>query len=168
MHHTKMLPFLKELNLPEFQGRTDEEILALATTGELPSSKPVRTPEEIFSAAKTILKANVSQTKAFLENSTFVSGGHVWQCDRESRVRLYGLGSLREAEFPADRTWRTAANVDVEVTYAYVQGLLADLEAYTNSLFLASQAHKQAIEALTTQEELNAYDVLSGWPANTL
>lgn len=153
---------------PSLAGKTDREITALILGSTSKTFEPNRTPAEALEARKSERLFRLAEEKQSKEFSTFVSGGHAWQCDRESRTRLYGLGSLREADFPADRAWRTAANVDVDVTYAYTQGLLADLEAYTHAVFQASLVHRLAIQALTTQEQVNAYDVTTGWPANTL
>lgn len=68
------------------------------------------------------------------------------------------LAGVSTVDFKATTGW-------VTLTLAEVQGIAAAIALHVQACFSAERAHHEAIEALTSIEALQAYDVTAGWPA---
>lgn len=67
------------------------------------------------------------------------------------------LAGVTSVDFKAASGW-------VTLTLAEVQGIAAAIALHVQACFSAERAHHEAIEALTSIEALQAYDVTAGWP----
>lgn len=68
------------------------------------------------------------------------------------------LAGVTEVDFKAASGWAT-------LSIAEVHGVAAAIALHVQACFSAERAHHEAIEALDTVEEAEAYDVTVGWPA---
>lgn len=67
------------------------------------------------------------------------------------------LGGLESVDFKAQSGW-------VQLTAAELQGIALAISAHVQACFTAERAHHEAIEQLQTQADVDAYDVMAGWP----
>lgn len=67
------------------------------------------------------------------------------------------LGGLTSVDFKAQSGW-------VELTAPELQGIALAISAHVQACFTAERAHHEAIEQLQTQADVDAYDVMAGWP----
>lgn len=67
------------------------------------------------------------------------------------------LGGLESVDFKAQSGW-------VQLTAPELQGIALAISAHVQACFTAERAHHEAIEQLQTQADVDAYDVLAGWP----
>lgn len=68
---------------------------------------------------------------------------------------------------PAGFVWRDYNNVDHAADASFVLGLNAAVVARGTQLYQTSWTKKAEIDALTTVEAVNAYDITTGWQENT-
>lgn len=67
------------------------------------------------------------------------------------------LGGLESVDFKAQSGW-------VQLTAPELQGIALAISAHVQSCFTAERAHHEAIEQLQTQADVDAYNVMAGWP----
>lgn len=67
------------------------------------------------------------------------------------------LGGLESVDFKAQSGW-------VQLTAPELQGIALAISAHVQACFTAERAHHEAIEQLQTQADVDAYDVMAGWP----
>lgn len=70
------------------------------------------------------------------------------------------LGGLESVDFKAQSGW-------VQLTAPELQGIALAISAHVQACFTAERAHHEAIEQLQTQADVNAYDVMAGWPSGS-
>jgi hypothetical protein len=67
-------------------------------------------------------------------------------------------------QVPSGFVWRDANNVDHAADAAFINGLGAAITIRGTLLYQAAWTHKANIQALTTVEDILAYDITTGWP----
>lgn len=67
------------------------------------------------------------------------------------------LGGLESVDFKAQ-------SGSVQLTAPELQGIALAISAHVQACFTAEHAHHEAIEQLQTQADVDAYDVMAGWP----
>lgn len=70
------------------------------------------------------------------------------------------LGGLESVDFKAQSGW-------VQLTAPELQGIALAISAHVQACFTAERAHHEAIEQLQTQADVDAYDVMAGWPSGS-
>ena len=70
------------------------------------------------------------------------------------------LGGLESVDFKAQSGW-------VQLTATELQGIALAISAHVQACFTAERAHHEAIEQLQTQADVDAYDVMAGWPSGS-
>lgn len=76
-----------------------------------------------------------------------------------ANAALAGLADADEVDFKASSGW-------VRVTVAQVKAMAGAIGQHVQACYTAERAHHEAIDLLVTAQELHAYDVNAGWPAN--
>ena len=95
--------------------------------------------------------------------------GKSFQIRAEDRENLLGAAVqfARGKTNPHAGKWRALDNTEVVMDDAAMGALLDSVFAYLRDLRRQFTVHKEAIRALTTVNDVNAYDITAGWPANT-
>lgn len=115
----------------------------------------------------------IAKVKTHRNNLRFEGGvnvdGHWFQSDSVA-VGEYTALILLSASAPAGYVlrngWRTMQDgVIVDMTAGLVKKIVAQGFAQVALIDDAAQAHIRAIEAITNVDELDQYDIHSGWPA---
>lgn len=139
---------------------TEEMILA---DGWVEYVKTAPTSEQLLNRAKRDKKTEIEEYDKSEEVNLFYIGEAPMWLDKETRT---GLKLRFEAEIAIGKTdtalWADGVQYPLPLETA-VQMLYA-LEVYASACYDNTQAHLAAIEALTTPEEVEAYDHTSGYP----
>ena len=75
----------------------------------------------------------------------------------QSRIASALIGAPATLDFKAESGW-------VTLTLAELQGIAAAITAHVQACFSAERIHHEAIDALETLEEVQEYDIETGWP----
>ncbi len=77
----------------------------------------------------------------------------------EDQNRIAGalVGAPATLDFKAESGW-------VTLTLEQLQGVAAAITAHVQACFSAERVHHEAIDALETLEEVQEYDIETGWP----
>ena len=114
--------------------------------------------------AKRIVKDEISALRTQYENQGFVWSGYHFQSDPGSREKLLGsFIAAKDGIRQSGATWRLADNSEVALSNAQMVSVGYTLFAWMDSCSRVSFAHKNAVDALTTIEAVNAYNYSSGW-----
>ena len=128
-----------------------------------PTPAPEKPEEEKLALAKRDKKRNISYyDKSSAVNQFFIGDTPMW-LDKETRT---GLKLRFEAEIAMGKTDTTlwANNVQYPLTLETAIQMLYALEVYASQSYDQTQAHLAAVEAMTTVEEVEAYDHTAGYP----
>lgn len=119
---------------------------------------PVRTKESLI--------AEVAAKRWVVETGGIVVAGHHIATDRESQAQLISAYTSLKGALINDTPWKAADGRFTLATLTEIEPFAQAVAAHVRACFSAEQAHGEAINALTTQEELDGYDANTGWPAN--
>lgn len=140
-----------------------DEYLKWLDAGNVPMPiEPVRTLAE----AKTDLAATATTERWNRETGGIVLGGVQVGTTLDDQNRLSGvlsaiqLGGLESVDFKAQSGW-------VQLTAPELQGIALAISAHVQACFTAERAHHDAIERLQAQADVDAYDVMAGWPSGS-
>lgn len=165
VHEPSALPLLApferlEVGAPVLVG--DRWELTYSAQSVVPSDPVER---EIFiSRQKTALKVGAGAVRYRLEVAGItLTDGTLIRTDRESQASLLGAVSLAQLNPGAVLDWKAATGW-VQMTAPQIMAVAQQVGARVQALFSAERAHHAAIDALTTLEEVIAYDVNAGWP----
>lgn len=120
---------------------------------------PVKSLDEL----KADLVAAATAERWARETGGISIGGVQIGTNLDDQNRLSGvlsaiqLGGLESVDFKAQSGW-------VQLTAAELQGIALAISAHVQACFTAERAHHEAIEQLQTQADVDAYDVMAGWP----
>lgn len=136
----------------------DEEEIAALTLSTKEQKK-----QQIESKRDTILKAGFHFTHEEKDLSLQTR-------DDEDRINWLGVLNASSAMIMAGAgdsptKIRTAENEIITLTYSQAQLLMLQTLNYQSSVYESAWHHKDALDLLTTLEEVTAYDVESGWPS---
>lgn len=89
----------------------------------------------------------------------------VWDADPQSQRNVSAWMATLAAggTLPQGFVWRAADNVNHAADAAFVNGLGTAMTLRGTQLYQASWIKKAELDALTTVEAVNAYDVTTGW-----
>lgn len=128
-----------------------------------PTPAPEPTEEQKLEKAKRDKKRNISYyDKSSAVNQFYIADTPMW-LDKETRT---GLKLRFEAEIAMGKTDTTlwADGVQYPLSLETAVSMLYALEVYASMCYDRTQAHLAAIDALTTVEEVEAYDHTAGYP----
>lgn len=75
----------------------------------------------------------------------------------QNRIASALIGAPATLDFKSESGW-------VTLTLAELQGIAAAITAHVQACFSAERVHHEAIDALETLEEVQEYDIETGWP----
>lgn len=142
---------------------TEEMILAGGWVEYIAPPKPEPTAEEKLERAKENKKAEIEEYDTSPDvNQFYISDTPMW-LDKETRT---GLKLRFEAEIAMGKTDTTlwADGVQYPLSLETAIQMLYALEVYASQSYDNTQAHLTAVDAMTTVEEVEAYDHTSGYP----
>lgn len=120
--------------------------------------KPVRT--------KAALLAEVAAKRWAVETGGVIVGGSPIATDRESQAQLTSAYTSLKNGLIENTPWKATDGTFNLVTLPQIEPVAQFVAAHVRACFAAEQAHDEAIQSLTTQSELDAYDINAGWPQN--
>lgn len=135
----------------------------VAAGGEVRLVPYVVPPLPDIALLKLDKRAAINAIRDEIEFNIFVdSHGHAYNVDRDSRARITGAVTMA-AFIPAGFEWTDADNVQRPHTGQTMVALAGEIMAWTGAVHAVSVGKKAALMALTTHEEVEAYEVNAGW-----
>lgn len=135
---------------------TEAQILA---DGWLPYTPPAPTFEQLKERKKEEVRAYDNSSAV---NEFSINGNPLW-LDKATRAGLILRFEAEQANGQEQTTlWYEGQQFTLEVANAIA--MLYALELYASACYDRTQAHLLAIDGLTTEEELAAYDFTLGYP----
>lgn len=112
------------------------------------------------------LKSAKRAALAALRYAREIAGLPAWglRTDRESQALLTGAALAASLDPAYTVDWKTE-NGWTTLNAAQLLGAAQVVRAHVQACFSNERAHAQAIDALTTPEAVEAYDLSGGWPA---
>lgn len=138
-------------------------LLADGWTEYVRPTPPEPTEEQKFAIAQERKKDEIERhDKSSAVNQFFIGETPMW-LDKDTRT---GLKLRFEAEIAMGKTDTTlwADGVQYQLALEAAIQMLYALEVYASMCYDNTQAHLAAIDALTTIEEVEAYDYTTGYP----
>ena len=125
--------------------------------------EPTPTPEELLQRAKS---AKITELEAYdasdAVNSFSVNGKTMW-LDAATRQQLrISLDAMQQAGRETVTKWFDGLQYTYPIDVWYF--MLAQVEVYAADALNVTEAHKAAINALTSVSEVEAYDYTVGYP----
>lgn len=139
---------------------TEEQLKKAGFIEEVPKGK---NKEELLAEAKAMKLAEVEEyDKSDVVNSFYLNDAPMW-LDRETRVGLmHSTARLKYLGRTDTTLWFNGFKVTINCDV--VIGMLSQLEEYALRCFDATEEHKSKIKALTSVEEINAYNYREIYP----
>ncbi|MBL0629503.1 DUF4376 domain-containing protein [Aeromonas veronii] len=148
-----------EISMEYYAELTSSKVIVADASG-YPSAidppQPVRTKESLLS--------EVAAKRWIVETGGILSGGTPIATDRESQAQLASVYATLKSGLIIDTPWKAADGSFTHVTLAEIEPFFQAVAQHVRNCFAAELAHKESIVALTTQAELDAYDLSTGWP----
>jgi hypothetical protein len=159
--------FVGRVEMALGEGLTASQVLAEAPRGDVPLPRwdagqwvDGRTLDE----RRDDLLAAVAPKRFEIETGGITVSGIQIFTDREAQATLNGgLTALREG-FVDQTPWKAAGGIWVDVTLAEITPITNAVARHVRACFTAERAHCQAIAVLETIEEIEGYNLESGWP----
>jgi hypothetical protein len=128
-------------------------------------SKP--TWSEIEAASSDVAKERkLTELAAYRYNretaGITVNGSQI-KTDRESQATITGAFTLAAINPDMEFNWK-AVNGFLNINKVQLQAIAVAVGQHVQACFSREKVHAQAISALTTAEEVEAYDFTTGWP----
>jgi len=122
---------------------------------------------------KNVKKTLINQYRdALIHNNGYVYNGNRFDSDLDSSIKVIA-GTLTASilvsqggDLPLDFVWRDYDNIDRPMNAATMIDFGTNMFNYGVAVYKASWVHKANIDALTTIDEVEQYDITTGWPAN--
>jgi len=120
-------------------------------------AKPVRTIESLL--------AEVAAKRWQVETDGIMVAGVPIATDREAQSLLNSAFIDLQSGLINDTQWKAANGTFTLVTLVQLEPVAQAVAAHRRACFAAEQVHAEAINALETQAELDAYDINTDWPS---
>lgn len=108
-------------------------------------------------------KADVAQRRYEKETGGVSVAGVVVRTDRESQAMLTGAKSFSDVNPDALIDWKTADGW-AKIDRATLTSIAQAVGAHVQACFSNERVHHEAIDALSTSADMEAYDISTGWP----
>lgn len=142
---------------------SEEMILADGWEVYTPPTPEPPTEEQSLEMAKTVMRANIVDYDSSEGVNQFTIGGVPMWLDKATRA---GLMLRFQAESAMGKTetalWNEGQQYPLTLELAFQ--MLYALETYASACYDNTQRHLGNVEALTTKEEVEAYDYTTGYP----
>lgn len=93
----------------------------------------------------------------------YIASGKWFHSDTFSRSQQLGLVMLG-ASIPQGLMWKTMDGSFVEMTPTLAQEVFASAAAQDNAIFSHAESLNAQVQALTTVEEVQSFNITAGWP----
>lgn len=123
------------------------------------------TPPRTLEVAHTERLAALAALRFQKETAGILINGAKVKTDRESQGALTGAYTSLKNGLLTGIDWKAEGGVWVSLTLAQVEPLAQAVAAHVQACFSTEKAHAQAIEALSTVAEVDAYDISTWWPS---
>lgn len=149
--------------IPQFYGTCDDEA-DTSVEGVL----SVMTPETWLAEVLGELKAQATALRwRVMTGGIDINGVQVGTTiDDQNRITsvvanaaLVGLTDVDEVDFKSASGW-------IRISIGQVKAIAGAIGQFVQACYTAERTHHEAIDLLVTAQELHAYDVNAGWPAN--
>ena len=159
--YTEGTPITRGLEDGIFSGFPTEELLF--SWGFEEYVAPAPTPEEQLEQAINSKLSQIDSYNNSQEVNSFTIGGNDMWLTVEERQQIATQISANEA---MGRETMTKWYNGIEFTFPLSQWkqMLIALEVYAGDALNVTEAHKAAVKALTTIEEIEAFDITAGYP----
>lgn len=112
------------------------------------------------------LITGVANKRWEVETGGIVVDGRRVDTDRESQAQLNNSYSSLKLGLIEDTQWKDADGNFTLVTLVELEPIAQAVAQHVRACFVAEQIHNELIKGLTTQEQLDEYDINDGWPSN--
>jgi hypothetical protein len=114
---------------------------------------------------KTTKKDEINKERERRNTLPITYQNNTWDADPQSQRNVSAWMTTLAAgnTLPAGFTWRSYNNQDVAADQSFVNGLGAAMTLRGTQLYQTSWIKKAEIDALTTVEAVNNYDITTGW-----
>lgn len=153
---------------------TENEVLYVGNSGDLVWDEGLQTvrplsTDDVFALSKRNKRDAINTKKNAVEQGGFPYLGKIVDSDPISCQRISVAGAAAsialQAGQPFDLEWSCQDNSTLPLDAMGTLGLVQALAVWGLTCHQVAQAHKQAVEALATVAEVEAYDYSTGWPA---
>lgn len=130
--------------------------------GNIVSSSDTRSLEDV----KELKKREVNTYRDIVLNGGVMFNGSKFDTDDRGKQNLTGIVSAIASgiTLPEGFTWRDANNIDHPMDEGDLLSFSAAMIEFTNTGYAVSWFHKNSIDALQTNDEVDNYDFTTGWP----
>ncbi|MFO7987590.1 MAG: response regulator [Desulfatiglandaceae bacterium] len=165
-------------DVESFKDKPTEEVLNrfIDSRPDAFLEKPIE-PEALMASIRNVLvtldevisdrceKINILRSQKIEQGIVFK--GKAFDSREKSRCNLTAVAAKvasPDSELAEDFVWRTADNENVSMTKSDLLAFHAAMTDWVYANYQASWTHKAALQALTTVEAVEAYDIQKGWP----
>lgn len=131
-------------------------------TAQVEAWKASQDAKTLQMARSSKLAEIIAYDKSEAVNSFLLNGQTVW-LDYETRSRVYD-GNERLRLMGRTETTLWLNGICFNMTIEQAQSLIASIEVYAKDCYNVTERHKVEVKALTTYEEVMAYDITEGYP----
>jgi hypothetical protein len=126
----------------------------------------VEKDEAYIEDAKNTKKEEINQYREVRLVGGFVFMGHIFDSDTRARQNISGMAAAiaNGIMIPSNFVWRAKDNTYVSMDADDVKALGVAAMYFVNQCYGACWAHKDAVDALTTLDQVENYDYTVGWP----
>lgn len=110
------------------------------------------------------LQAEIAAKRWEVETGGITVAGVPIKTDRESQSQLTGVYAMLKGGLISDTQWKAMDGSFAPLTLAEFEPVAQAVAAHVRACFAAEKAHSEAISAMMTQDELDAYSIEEGWP----
>ena len=126
------------------------------------------TPDAEYSVAErqAARKGEVNSLRDTKLSDGFLHSTNTYSADTDSRASLASyVANVNAAKgLPAGFTWRTVDNQDISFTTTTILDLHDAMTDFLDATFNNAWTHKAGLDAESTVEDVDAYDISTGWP----
>jgi len=148
--------------------------VATSSTGDVSFSAPGKFEGLGVDEAKAKLKERATEKRRAKQAAGLTINGAPVDTDANSVSTMTSAlvalekGAGGNPKFPASVNWRLKNGQFTQLDKSALEDIAGKVTNYVQACFDAEMTHSAAIEALTTLDELEAYDLDAGWPDSDL
>jgi hypothetical protein len=118
-----------------------------------------------IAALKTTIKEKINQERERRNELPIEYENIMWDADPQSQRNVSAWMATLAAggSLPEGFQWRAVDNVNHQADAAFINGLGTAMTLRGTQLYQTSWVKKAELDALTTVQQVNSYDVTTGW-----
>ncbi|MFQ2454837.1 DUF4376 domain-containing protein [Aeromonas caviae] len=114
---------------------------------------------------KDVLRAEVAAKRWHVETGGIVVDGMPVATDIDSQARLNSAYISLKLGHINDTKWKDVNGTFTQITLIEMEKLAQAVAKHIRDCFSRENAHNEIINSLRTQDELDTYDIDTGWPS---